>query len=562
MVKARSAERFDIVIVGGGSAGCVLASRLSEDGKRSVLLIEAGKAYSPGQEPRSLTDPGFRTAFNEANFWPNLSHRREVPGDENPHLHQPRLLGGGSMVNGMHAQRGLPRDYDTWSDLGIDGWSWDEVLPFFRKLENDHDFTGQDHGKLGPIDIKRIPEGRWSPLSVAFRDTLLAKGAKQFEDLNTYFGDGVGPVPLNTDFANRASALSYLDESARARPNLVVLSETRVTRLQFDGRRVTGVEVESDSGIRSVEAGETIVSAGAIHSPVLLLRSGIGPAEDLSAAGIDIKADRPGVGQNLSNHSMFSMSAMVAPSGRASDTKGPPCSVVYRFSSGVDGCPQTDMILNLWERLPSPHVNDPLGKRLADFMFLLNQPYSTGQVTLNPQSPDGLPEVNFNLLSDRRDMDRFVVAYRMAAELAVAPAIREKLIAAMFLKASDSMSVYLDDKASARFVARLGATLLSGPRALSRWLMLRAGPPAEAPRPQEEIEDTIRQNIIAGGHPMGTCRLGATDDKEAVVDSQCKVIGVEGLRVVDASILPRPVTAGTNLPVIMAAEKCASEMNG
>ena len=323
MVTPALADRYDIVIVGGGSAGCVMANRLSADGKRTVLLIEAGKAYPPGQEPHSLNDPGFRTAFNEANFWPELSHQVD-DSDEDPHLHQARLLGGGSMINGMHAQRGLPRDYDGWREQGVTGWGWSDVLPFFRKLENDHDFSGPEHGQDGPIDIMRVPEDRWSPLSHAFRDTLTAKGAASFEDLNSFHGDGVGPVPLNTSPTRRASALAYLDEKVRLRPNLTILPETSVRRLIFEGKRVKGVEIDEASSQRMIAAGDTIVSCGAIHSPLLLLRSGIGPGQQISDAGVELIADRAGVGRNLSNHSMFSMSALVAPSGRAAHTQGPP----------------------------------------------------------------------------------------------------------------------------------------------------------------------------------------------------------------------------------------------
>ena len=445
MVSEAIADRYDVVIVGGGSAGCVLASRLSEDASRRILLIEAGKAYPPGKEPRGLSDPGFRTAFNETNYWPGLSHHIDGSGDADPHLHQARVLGGGSTINGMHAQRGLPRDYDGWRDLGIEGWGWDDVLPHFCALENDHDFSGPEHGKDGPIDIVRVPEQRWSPLSHALHDTLIAKGEERFDDLSTYHGDGVGPVPLTTDFKRRSSAAAYLSDKVRARPNLSIFSETRVSRLIFDGIRVIGVEISAPDGTRAIAAGETIVSCGAIHSPALLLRSGIGPAEELSAAGVEVRANRPGVGRNLTNHPMFSMSALVAPSGRARDTLGPPCTVVYRYSSGVTDCPATDMILNLWERLPSPHIHDPLGRRLADFMFLLNQPFSTGAVTLDPAAPSGLPQVRFNLLQDSRDLDRMVDAYHRAVALARTPAIANKLTVALFLKASGTMGGYLTE---------------------------------------------------------------------------------------------------------------------
>ena len=552
---------FDLIIVGGGSAGCVLASRLSEDSFRKVLLIEAGKSYPPGEEPQTIKDTGFRTAFNLAFYFKGLLNRPKKNSDgKGDATIQPRVLGGGSSVNAMHAQRGLPRDYDGWASLGIERWCWDDVLPYFRKLETDLDFSGLDHGQDGPIKIGRVPESKWSPLSKAFRDYCVANGDDIFEDIMTTPGDGVGPIALTKDGDKRSSALEYLDANVRARGNLTILSDTTVRRLLLDGNRIVGVEIDGGKGKPGevIKALETIVCCGTVHSPTLLMRSGIGPANQLKAAGIDVLIDRAGVGRNLDSHPILSVTAHLKPEGRAENTLEPPCNIVQRYSSGVEGCPPTDMVINLWERITSSHVRDPLGQQMADFMFILHKAYSKGGVALDPASPFAAPVVHFNTLDDPRDYRRMEDACRRALEISRAPGIAEKLTTAMFVKMSMLHVIYLSDSGLGRVLAAIGAIVMNSSARLARWIMSWTGTPLDSPN----LDKVLRNNVLAGGHSVGTCRLGTESDDLAVVDNKCRVIGATGLRVVDASIFPNMMTAGTNLPVIMAAEKCAAEIRG
>ena len=298
---------FDDVIVGGGSAGCVLANRLSADGSRRVLLIEAGMDTPPEATPPEILDSYPMTLFfGDKYIWPGLSAAAGRNAEGKPVVRayeQGRVMGGGSSINVQSANRGLPRDYDEWRDLGARGWGWADVLPYFLKLETDLDFHGPLHGKHGPIPIRRIAREAMPPFGHAVGEALSATGLPFRKDQNGEFEDGIFPPAFSNRNDRRVStAAGYLDAATRARPNLTIWADSEVEQLQLDGRRATGVVVARGGQKLAVAAGRVILTAGALQSPAILMRAGIGPGAALQALGIPVAIDLPGVGSNLRDH--------------------------------------------------------------------------------------------------------------------------------------------------------------------------------------------------------------------------------------------------------------------
>ncbi|KAF1072365.1 MAG: 5-(hydroxymethyl)furfural oxidase [Pseudomonas citronellolis] len=523
-----SQPSYDYLIVGGGSAGCVLANRISANPDNRVLLIEAGPDTPPDATPAEILDGlnpfRLRLEMRDRYFWPNLAVQHGAQPQGTPRelrfLEQARVLGGGSSVNVLVANRGLPRDYDQWAAQGADGWAWDDVLPYFRKLERDTTYDNELHGQDGPIPISRVAPSQWSAFTHAVVGALQAEGLGDIGDQNGVFSDGYFPPAVNLENGQRVSAArGYLDASVRARPNLTVWADSQVLALLRDGTRITGVELRRQGQRLRVLAQQTVLSAGALHSPALLLRSGIGPAAHLRDLGIEVVADRPGVGRNLWEHSSIGTLAGLTDSAREAarlSTPGTSHQLGIRASSGVDPDVPSDLYLA---------IGADAERGVAHALVWINKPSSNGHLQLRDSDPHSPPEVDFNLLSDPRDVQRLRAALHLFQRLFAHPNL-------------------------ARYQLQLQLTPFAVPQ---------PGGPALAATLADEaaLEHYLRSHVGGVWHPSGTCRMGRVDDPLAVVDNAGRVIGVQGLRVVDASVIPVIPTANTNLPTLMLAEKLA-----
>ncbi|GAB2831605.1 GMC family oxidoreductase [Streptomyces daliensis] len=517
---------WDLIVVGAGSAGAALAARSAAKGKR-VLLLEAGPDYRSAGMHEAWRSPNPAVALLDPTaaaglLWEDLNSSRTDAQPQAPYW-RGRGAGGSSSVNGQIAIRPPMADFEDWAGQGCAGWSPEEVLPYFAKLEDDEEFGDEPyHGRGGPTPVHRMPRRAWGGVDAALAEAALAAGHAWAPDVNAPGATGVSPYPINSRDGRRVSVNDAYLEPARDLSTLTVRGDALVDRVLFEGNRAVGVRVVAAGGQVVTEHAETVVlSAGVIHSPAILMRSGIGPADDLRALGIDVRHALP-VGRGMQDHPMAMVSVPLTERAAITSPHDRHTNVCVRWTS-APGAPHNDLMFVSLNQNVLAMATASTSTASGAYGVWLNLNHSRGTLTLTSADPVAQPLVRQRMLSDERDRALLRQGVRALAELALRP--------------------------------ETGA-IAQGPGSVEK--------ANEALFSALESDDRLDAHLLAtvmdAQHGTSTCRMGAAGAPDTVVDDECRVLGFDGLRVVDASVFPSVPRANTNLATIMAGELMADRI--
>ena len=504
--------KYDVIVVGGGSAGSVAAARLAEDANTTVLLLEAGTDYPDLSNLPADIQNGYTRAAEAEDSIHNWALRGTITEEQGEiHVAQGKVIGGGGSINGQVYLRGIPEDFDDWASWGNDEWSYTKVLPYFRKAETDLDIKDDFHGTEGPLPISRKVGEAWPVIQTAFHTACLQQGYDTTEDMNGANPTGLGVVPMNNQNGVRMStAITHLGPM-RHRLNLTIRGNVFARKVLTEGGKVTGVEVESGGEVFTVESDKVVLSAGALKSPQILMLSGIGPKDQLEEFGIPVLQDTPGVGANLRNHPIAPISFRVKEGITLNpDASGVRIALRYTAKGSKDS---NDMMMTT-SSVFNPSTGEELPDRIGRISCVIELPAGAGFVRLASSDSTVQPKFDYRYFSHPEDMRRMRDGIRLAVKLLETDAYKE----VSEDRVAPSEEILADDDA------------------LDLW---------------------IRQTVDTARHVSGTCKIGPDSDPMAVVDQQCRVKGFQGLWIADSSVMPQVPRANANATAIMIGERVA-----